>query len=931
MAKFSIMASLGLDSSKFQAGAKKGQTSGSKFAGFLKGAFVAGIAIAAAALVAFAAKGIKGFLDMNKKAHEVFTLIPEASDKMKKRLLDGAREISTAYGIPVTDALQGMYNALSAGIPKENVVDFLRVASEAAKGGVASLADAVGAITTVLNGYGMEASKARDVSDVLFTTVVGGVTNFTELGANIGKVTPIAAALGVSFSDVGAMFADMTSKLGDGKTAEAGTQLNAMLSELAKSGSVADKNFKELTGTSFPAFIREGGSVRDALVAMRESADENDASMIDMFGSLEAGKAALILTADGARGLNEALKDQETRMNATRDASNEMKDSFSDKLAVAGEKVNDIFRRLGEVFTRIAGGSGSIVDMAIGYFSNLVGYLEDGAEGAGFLSKAFDILAVVFKFMIKVAATQVNIFRQMLTTIELMITIFMAFGKIIKAVFQPLFTIVEGAGAIMMAFAEAVSAGFSPSAWAKFGKVVDRELDNVLDSFTNWGPNVKKVFNDEIDNIGKGWDKFKSDTANVVKEIGDIWKETGNWEFMNEEAMANKAMKEAVKDAEKLAEANKKTRLEIEKKKKLEEEQKKLLQERIAKMKELKDREDEIRANMERMTVLSARLKVLAKAKAELAKKQAERQKEINALIKQEATLHNDALAIVDKLLSKTNLRNRDERRLLQIKARLAKDAQVANDATEEGIKKLLRHKAALQLIKETETEIRKDMMRKDGLSERMIEFRLKEDKILKQIDKGIAGTNKRLKLAGEHQQKFNNKLPPAKVLVDKVAVGAGKINAEIRKAKDEQVKLTTKTKESVAGFKAMGGEAKEIEEGLRKVGEEMESMKYGVDDLKIDTGDIKELPETMDATKEKFEEINEIASKNDLVRMANHGEIKVTASSPIPVKIDNLKLDTKALGQLAKGSGAMLRAANKSAKHLQNIDKTTKGYFINQ
>ena len=652
MGKFSIIGYMGLDSSKFLAEGKKAQTAGGKLSGFLKGAFVAGIAAAAAALVVFVSKGIKSFIDMDKKAREVFTLIPNASKEMRDQLVTGARDISKSYGVDVTEALDGMYKALSAGIPKENVVDFLKVASESAKGGVSTLGEAVGAITTVLNGYGMEASKARDVSDVLFTAVKGGTTTFGELGANVGKVIPIASALGISFDDVGAMFADLTNKLGDGKTAEAGTQLNAMLAELGKSGTVADKAFKNLTGQSFPAFLAAGGNVKDGLLAIADSASENNDQIIDMFGSIEAGKAVMNLTAKGAEGLTQAMKEQEERFGSTKEAADEMKESFGDRLARAGEQVNDIFRRVGEVLMKLGGGSGGIFDMLIGYVNVLVGYLEDASGEGTFMTKVFSTLTTVFKTLIQIAGTKISIFKILIGVFELLATVIGGLGGIFKAVFEPMFTIAEAGGKIMLAFAKAVAEGFSPSAWAEFGKTVDSELDNVLGSFKNWGPNVEKVFNEEIDNIGKGWDKFKQNTSDAISEIGDIWKETGNWEFLNEELLEAKALEKARIEAEEIAKLEGEARVEAEKKKKLAEEQAKLLKERIAKQKLLNAEQEKITGYMEKAKANTEKIKVMEKAREQLNKKIADRKKEISAHIQKENGLQSEALGIVEKLLN---------------------------------------------------------------------------------------------------------------------------------------------------------------------------------------------------------------------------------------------------------------------------------------
>lgn len=931
MGKFSIIGMMGMDTSKFDDGVTKSKGKASKFGSFMKGAFVAGIAAAGVALAAFAKKGIGDFIEMDKKAREVFTLIPDASESMRKKLVKGANEIATAYGVPVTDALQGMYDALSAGIPKENVVDFLKVASDAAKGGVSDLGTAVGAITTVLNGYGMEAKSARDVSDVLFTVVKGGVTNFNELGANIGKVTPIASALGVEFSEVGAMFDDLTGKLGKGKTAEAGTQINAMLGELAKAGTVASKNFEKLTGTTFPAFIKSGGSVKDALMAMRDSADENDQQMIDMFGSLEAGKAAMALTAEGAKGLNEALEIQAERFGATKQAADIMKESWEDKLARAGERINKIFRDVGEVLVNLGGGSGGLFEMVAGYVEVLVKYMKEGASEGGALTKVFEILGTVMKFSIKVSGTMVNTFKMIVAVAELMITNITAIGAVFKAVFDPLFKVISAGATIMGSFAKAIASGFDPSAWASFKDTVKTELGNVTDSFDNWGANLEKTMTEQSDKMHKAWDDFGNNIGDAVDEIGDIWSETGNWEFLDPKKMEAKNLEKIKKDMEEIAKGEAEARAEAERRKELAEQQAKLLKERIAKQKQLQAQEKAIQQMIAKSKQINERIKALEAGKAELVKKIAERRAKINDHIKDEVNITSQALGIVGKLLDKEGMRLRDKRRLWAIQAQLKKNEQEQNDATEEGLKALKEQKQALELIAQTEENILRRKLKANGHSEQAIELRLKERPAIKAVAEELNEVNKRIEKAENKQKRVNKLFPQAKVLVNGVAMGAGKLEQELGKAKDQQQNLKVKTEQAVQGFKAMGGEAKTIEEGLRQVADELDSVKFGADDMKLDVSEAEKLPEVMDTTKTKMQEVNDIAKENELVKLANAGTIDVKTSSPIPVEMKGVKLDDKAMKSLGDAIKQTVKPIRNSEKSLKSIDKTLKGYFVNQ
>ena len=309
MAKgMSIIAKLGLSSKDFSQALTKVEKEGTSFATKFGTAVKSAMKVAGTAIAGFATKGAVDFAGFEKGITEVFTLIPDAGKKAFKELEDGVRSLSTEMGVDLNDAVKGLYQALSAGIPADNAIDFLRTASKASIAGVATLETSVGALTTILNGYGMEADEAGKVSDVLFSVVKQGVTNFTELGQNVGKVTPIASALGVEIDELASMFVTLTKQMGAGKTAEAGTALRSMLAELGKEGMKASKNFQELGLGTFPQFIASGGKVTDALRLMKDNAEENGKSLMDMFRGVEAGNGALMVMTQNGEMTSEALK-----------------------------------------------------------------------------------------------------------------------------------------------------------------------------------------------------------------------------------------------------------------------------------------------------------------------------------------------------------------------------------------------------------------------------------------------------------------------------------------------------------------------------------------------------------------------------------------------------------------------------------------------
>ena len=276
--------------------------------GFAKNVGALGIKAGAAFGGAAAAVGVVGVnaaADFEKSMREVLTLLPEAGADTFGQLSDQVKDFSKDFGVLPGEVIPSLYQALSAGVPQDNVFEFLEVAQQAAKGGVTDLETAVDGITSVVNAYGSDVITATEASDLMFTAVRLGKTDFEQLSSSLFQVAPIAASLGVDFQDVTAALANLTAQ--GTPTRVASTQMKASLSELGKEGTKADKAFREIAGVGFTDFIAAGGNVQQAFTLMAEGADAQNKSVLDLFGSIEAGQGVLALTADGGVAFQESL------------------------------------------------------------------------------------------------------------------------------------------------------------------------------------------------------------------------------------------------------------------------------------------------------------------------------------------------------------------------------------------------------------------------------------------------------------------------------------------------------------------------------------------------------------------------------------------------------------------------------------------------
>ena len=319
-------------------------------------AVVAGAALVAGT-VAIAKKSIVAFGNFQKGMNEVFTLLPGISAEAMDKMSSQVKAFAIDFAVLPEQVIPALYQAISAGVPQENVFSFLETAQKAAKGGVTELETAVNSISSVVNAYGAEVLNATAASDLMFTAVRLGKTTFGELAQSLFQVTPTASALGVQFGDVTAALAAMTAQ--GVPTTVATTQLRQMFVELSKAGGNTEEVFTRVAGKTFKNFISAGGNVAGALKLLEKAAADQGLGMADMFGSVEAGNAALALSGKNLGRYVGFIDEMSESAGATQVAFDKMNtgvnfvmDRIKTKISVA---MIDIGEKLVPTFEKFAG------------------------------------------------------------------------------------------------------------------------------------------------------------------------------------------------------------------------------------------------------------------------------------------------------------------------------------------------------------------------------------------------------------------------------------------------------------------------------------------------------------------------------------------------------------------------------------------------
>lgn len=170
-------------------------------------------------------------------------------------------------------------------------------------------------------------------------------------------------------------------------TAQATTQLNSLIAELGKNGTVAAKNLEKAAkgskyaGMSFNEMMNAGATLDEVLGMMQTTANSSGVSMVDMFSSIEAGKAAMSIFTQEGEVFHSNLEQMGTDADVVGDAYAKVSDTFEFKSQQIKTSMANIATSL---YTMAAGSLADAADAAAGALTEIQkGFNENGLAGVG--------------------------------------------------------------------------------------------------------------------------------------------------------------------------------------------------------------------------------------------------------------------------------------------------------------------------------------------------------------------------------------------------------------------------------------------------------------------------------------------------------------------------------------------------------------------
>lgn len=228
---------------------------------------------------------------------DIATLLGAAGNQVSV-FTDKMLKLLVTMPVSADDLGGAAYQVVSAGITDTS--DALIVLEESAKlatAGLSTMEAAVDAVTSVLNAYAFTAQQAAVVSGILFNTVKFGKTTMDQISASIGQVLPVAQALGVSFTELQAQSAALTT--GGIRIAEAYTNLRQTVLSLLKPSADMEKALLKMGFATAQGAVATLG-LQGTLQGLRDQTEGNIATFAKFFGRVQATTAATLLTGAAA-------------------------------------------------------------------------------------------------------------------------------------------------------------------------------------------------------------------------------------------------------------------------------------------------------------------------------------------------------------------------------------------------------------------------------------------------------------------------------------------------------------------------------------------------------------------------------------------------------------------------------------------------------
>lgn len=276
--------------------------------------------------------------------------IAGATGEELEQLKDLAIQLGAETSFSASQVAEAMENLASAGFTTAEIMEAIPGLLDLAAASGADLATASEIAASSIRGFGLEASEAGHVADVLAEAAARTNAQVEDMGDAMKYVAPVANAMGLSLEETAAAIGIMSDA--GIKGSQAGTSLRGALSRLAKPTEAMEKTMDRL-GLSF--YDAEGNmvSLEEMVTRLQDSfegltQEERNNALVTLFGQ-ESLSGMLALIQRGPDELAALTEGFETADGAAQ----EMADVMLDNTAGAIEELTGSIETLAIKFQEV--------------------------------------------------------------------------------------------------------------------------------------------------------------------------------------------------------------------------------------------------------------------------------------------------------------------------------------------------------------------------------------------------------------------------------------------------------------------------------------------------------------------------------------------------------------------------------------------------
>lgn len=232
-----------------------------------------------------------------------------ASKEQTKAWSTELEKLSMSVGRTPQELAESLYYIASSGVEASKAMDILTISARASVAGLGSTQQVANLITSAMNAYAQSGLTARTVADQLTAAVREGKIEAAQFAEHIGYVIPVASEMGVSFDQVAAAMAAMSTTGSDASTAA--TQLRQLLSDILKPAMQSETALKKFgsSGAELRKILKEDGLL-GALGKVREMMNKfGEDAVAKVFPEVRALTGVLMLIGENSAHVKEIFKE----------------------------------------------------------------------------------------------------------------------------------------------------------------------------------------------------------------------------------------------------------------------------------------------------------------------------------------------------------------------------------------------------------------------------------------------------------------------------------------------------------------------------------------------------------------------------------------------------------------------------------------------